>query len=136
MGKIDSAGLTALAAALLLAGGCSAASRDRQESAETEPAAPAAARGVLTSSAPANGARLSAVPTRLVLDFARPVRLAEVTVKGTDGLEMPMMVSSAGANRRYELPLDGLGRGSYTIHWRAIDEAQHSHEGDISFEIS
>jgi methionine-rich copper-binding protein CopC len=54
-------------------------------------------------------------------------------VAGADGQTMPMMVSSAGANRRYELPLDGLESGSFTIRWRAIDEAGSQHQGTIAF---
>ena len=133
MPKVESIFLSPLVAAALLTSACAAESAARPESAGAEPAS--RGESILSSSVPANGAKLGASPNALVLNFARPVRLAEVTVTGTDGSLMPMMVSSAGANRRYELSLDGLERGGYTVHWRAVDEAGVTHEGDISFEI-
>ena len=125
--------LPAFITCALLTGACSAEGAARPESAGSEPAATANA-SVLSSSEPANGAKLRSAPDRLVLNFTKPVRLAEVTVTGSDGSMMPMMVSSAGANRRYELPLDGLEDGSYTVRWRAIDEAGAAHEGSIAFQ--
>ena len=126
--------LPALAACALSTGACSTDGAATRDSAGSEPAA-TASNSILSSSEPANGAKLRSAPQRLVLNFARPVRLAEVMVTGSDGLSMPMMVSSAGANRRYELPLDGLETGSYTVRWRAIDEGGATHEGTIAFQV-
>ena len=134
MSKSRSRILSALAACALLPGACSTDGAASPESAGSEATA-TASNSILSSSEPANGAKLRNAPQRLVLNFARPVRLAEVTVTGSDGLSMPMMVSSAGANRRYELPLDGLETGSFTVRWRSIDEGGATHEGTIAFQV-
>ena len=126
--------LPAFAAAAIASGACSTEGGEGRESAGAEPAAASAAT-ILESSAPANGAVLSSAPEALMLTFGRPVRLAEVTVAGGDGMEMPMMIASAGANTRYSLPLDGVGRGKWTVRWRAVDEAGATHEGAFSFEV-
>ena len=126
--------LQAFSACALMTGGCSAERDAAPQGAGSQPAATASA-SILSSSDPANGAKLRGAPTSLVLNFATPVRLAEVTVTGADGQIMPMMVSSAGANRRYELPLDGLENGTHSVRWRAIDEAGVTHEGAIGFEV-
>lgn len=84
------------------------------------PAASAATTSapVLAGSTPANGAVVSGPLNNLELHFDPPARLAEVTIAGPDGL-MPMMVTAAGENAHYSLPLAGLGPGSYTVDWRA-----------------
>lgn len=135
MSKIDSRLLAAFAATAVIAGACSAGESTRQESAGAQPTPTGASGGVLASSAPANGARLRTSPRTLVLTFNVAVRLAEVTVAGADGQLMPMMVSSAGATRRYELPLEPLTEGAYTVRWRAVDERGTSHEGSIAFQV-
>ena len=134
MSKSRSRILPALAACALSTGACSTDGAGTPESTDSGPAA-TASNSILASSEPANGAKLRSAPQRLVLNFAKPVRLAEVLVTGADGLSMPMMVSPAGANRRYELPLDGLAKGSYTVRWRAIDEGGATHEGTIAFQV-
>gem|GEM_PF-4777194 len=134
MAEINRVILPALAAWALSITACAAEGTARPESSGSSPAVTVGG-SVLSSSNPSNGAKLRSAPDKLILDFAKPVRLAEVTVAGSDGQLMPMMVSSAGASRRYELPLDGLEAGSYSIRWRAIDEAGIRHDGTIAFEI-
>lgn len=76
---------------------------------------------LLEGSTPSAGATVAA-PQSLVLVFRRPVVLAEVSVTGPDGMAMPMMLASAGAQARYVLPLDGLGSGVHEVRWRAIED--------------
>jgi methionine-rich copper-binding protein CopC len=124
----------AFAALLIVTDGCSTESGARPGSAGSEAAAPADAT-ILQSSVPADGAILSSAPQALVLTFRQNVSLAEVTVAGADGQVIPMMIASAGATKHYSLPLDGIGRGSWTARWRAVDEAGTLHEGQIRFEV-
>lgn len=137
MPKIDPQFPLAMIAAALLTSACAARETPRGESADAEPAAASAAKNesILASSTPSNGAKLNSAPGALVLNFARPVSLAEIVVEGPDGM-MPMMLSPAGATMRYEIPLDGIGTGSYTVRWRAVDEAGAQHRGSIAFEVS
>lgn len=70
------------------------------------------------TSIPAAGSTVTGPVNQLVLDFDQPVALAEVLVKGPDGL-MPMMIGSAGAQKHFEIPVPGLLAGSYEVSWRA-----------------
>jgi len=120
--------------ALGLVAGC------RNDPASTgDKAAPSAAAEVspaslLKGSSPADGATLSRSPENLVLTFARPARLQEVTLAGSDGSEMPMMVTSAGEVERFSIPLNGLQPGAYTAKWRAVSGGP-SYEGSVRFTI-
>jgi copper transport protein len=125
--------LAGAGAMALLSAACTAGGPVGPESAGAEPARAAASASLLESSTPANGAKLRRAPQRLILNFARPVVLAEAVVMGADGMAMPMMLSPAGATRRYELPLDRLGTGVYAVRWRATDEAGAQHQGSINF---
>ena len=88
---------------------------------------------LLARSSPSAGATV-ANPGSLGLEFREPVRLVEVTVTGADGMAMPMMVSSAGEQTSYTLPLHGLEPGAYTVRWRAL-VAGVSREGSFPFVV-
>lgn len=113
--------------AAALAGAC-AAPEGAGISAEGGPAS------LLERSTPSAGATVAAPPQSLVLVFRRPVVLAEVSVTGPDGMTMPMMVASAGAQARYVLPLDGLGPGVHEVRWRAIEDGA-TREGSFRFTV-
>lgn len=100
----------------------------------TSEAPKSAAQTLLASSRPADGSAVAAPVDVLELDFARPARLAEVTVTGSDGSKMPMMVNAVGEATHYSLPLDGLGTGRYTIDWRATVVGIDYH-GNIHFDV-
>ena len=108
--------IISLAAILLVIGGCSA------RSPEPEPGTPVAisdqAADLSVRSNPAGGSTVAGPVNVLVLDFSAPVALGEVTVSGPDGL-MPMMLSPAGVQTHYEVPLPGLASGVYTVAWKA-----------------
>ena len=88
----------------------------------------------LARSSPAAGATVAA-PADLLLAFQEPVRLAEVTVTGSDGMTMPMMISSAGEQTSYSLPLPDLAPGVYDVRWRAIVRGGASREGSFRFTV-
>jgi ketosteroid isomerase-like protein len=87
-------------------------------SAARRPAVAATGAPLLAGSAPANGEMVRGPLRDLELRFSPPARLVEVTVAGPGG-QMPMMLSSAGEQARYLLPLPPLGPGTYTVDWRA-----------------
>ena len=93
-----------------------------------------AAQSLLASSKPADGSTVTAPVNELELDFVRPARLAEVTVTGSDGLKMPMMIDAVGEVTHYSLPLDGLGAGRYSVDWKA-SAAGIDYHGNIHFDV-
>jgi methionine-rich copper-binding protein CopC len=91
-------------------------------------------QSLLASSRPADGALVAAPIDELEFNFARPARLAEVTVTGSDGSKMPIMVNAVGEVTHYSLPIDGLGAGRYTADWRA-SSAGIDYHGNIHFDV-
>ena len=119
-----------LLAALTLLPACSAAPTP----AAANTAATTDRQSLLASSSPANGATVAGPVNSLELRFSRPVRLGEVTVTGSDGSKMPMMVNAVGEVTDYSLPLDGLGVGRYTVDWKA-SSAGIDYGGSIHFDV-
>ncbi|MBA3511080.1 copper resistance CopC family protein [Sphingomonas sp.] len=112
-------------AAMALLGAC----------AEAPPADPAAtAQSILQSSTPAHGSTVVGPVDSLELRFSPPARLLELTVTGSDGLTMPMMVTAVGEVARYSIPLSGLQAGAYTVNWRAA-VAGTSHSDSFRFTV-
>lgn len=87
----------------------------------------------LVRSVPADGAIVRA-PQSLSLTFREPVRLAEVTLAGPSG-EMPIMVTAAGEQAAYAIPLPDLEPGRYEVTWRALAPGGVSHRGRLSFTV-
>ncbi|MGI8611347.1 MAG: copper resistance CopC family protein [Sphingomicrobium sp.] len=112
-------------AAMALVGACAAA----------RPAAPAAtAQSILQSSTPADGSTVEGPVDFLEFRFSPPARLTELTVTGSDGLTMPMMVTAVGEVGSYSIPLSGLEAGAYTVNWRATAVGT-SHRGSFGFTV-
>jgi methionine-rich copper-binding protein CopC len=144
------------AAALILMSGCNAGNTNEASSADPAPgSAPASAdpeirvneaqpgpagdprsASLLEDSTPSEGATLSVSPENLVLNFRTPVRLEEVIVQGSDGQTVPMMITAAGLLSSFSIPMPDLEPGSYTVRWRATDQAGDSHEGSLGFVIT
>ena len=93
----------------------------------------AAGGAMLVRSLPAEGARVAA-PTSLSLTFREPVRLVEVVVVGPAG-EMPMMITAAGEQTSYSVPLPDLEPGRHEVRWRVVADGGASHEGRLSFTV-
>lgn len=119
------------AVSLMLVSACQAAPPAGGESAGASASAEA---GLIRKSSPSDGATLSGAPENLVLTFARPVRLHEVVVKGSDGSEMPTMVTAAGEAAEFTVPLPPLEPGTYAVTWRATSGGS-SHQGSIRFTV-
>ncbi|MES2147240.1 MAG: copper resistance CopC family protein [Pseudomonadota bacterium] len=104
-----------LAALVLTIGACSARTAPDPTSAPVVTAAPL---DLSVTSTPAAGSVVTGPVNVIALDFSAPVALGEVLVTGPDG-KMPMMLSSAGQQRHFEIPLPGLTAGAYRVDWRA-----------------
>lgn len=114
------------ACVFLLAMGCAA-------SPSTAPGTQQVETEVLARSTPADGATVAAPVNTLLLKFARPVRLIEVTLDGPDGLS-PMMITAVAETTEYSIPLPGLSRGSYRVNWRASATGR-PHDGAFTFTV-
>ena len=87
----------------------------------------------LERSEPAAGSTVKGPLNQLMLHFNRPARLEEVTITGPDG-SMPMMITPVGEIEHYALPLSGLGRGAYSVAWRATASGREQ-QGRFGFTV-
>lgn len=85
------------------------------------------------TSVPAAGSTVTGPINQLELNFNRPVQLSEVTVTGPDGT-MPMMLSPAGAQSHFAVPVPGLTAGAYSVSWKAIVDGQ-AKTGSFAFTV-
>lgn len=88
---------------------------------------------LLARSTPANGSIVAGPVNNLQLNYARPVRLLEVTLDGPDGLS-PMMITAPAETTDYQIPLPGLTGGKYRVNWRA-SAAGRSYDGVLNFTV-
>lgn len=96
-------------------------------------ASSAASRSILEMSVPAAGSTVRAPVNELMLNFNPPAQLDEVTIMGPS-VTMPMMITPVGEVRHYSLPLSALGRGSYTVSWRA-SAGGRQYRGSFGFSV-
>lgn len=96
---------------------------------------PADTRALLVESDPASGAVLAQPPQAVMLLFSQPVRLVEVLVTGPDGLGSPIMITSAGLQTRYVIPVSDIETGTYRVSWRSIDVTRQARQGALSFMV-
>ena len=95
---------------------------------------PSVGQSLLARSSPPDGATVAGPVNALALHFARPARLGEVTVTGSDGTTMPMMVTAVGEVLDYSIPLSGLEAGSYTVRWKA-SALGTNYQGAFRFDV-
>jgi copper transport protein len=99
-------------------------------------AVPAWAHATLSSSSPADGAVLTALPPAVMLTFDEPVRpvTADIEVLDPDGRSVGGVVGANGPMVTVGLPRSGAP-GTYTLTWRVISADSHPVGGAISFSL-
>lgn len=104
-------------------------------------AAPLLGHTKLVTSEPADGARLEAPPTQLVLRFETRVQphFATVEVTGPDGGSSrsaePVAIEEEG--RVLKAPLEeGLAPGIHEVRWAVVSADGHRLEGRLSFTVA
>lgn len=120
-------------AALLLTG-CAQQHPAASGATAAEPTALQDAQSVLASSSPANGSTVAGPLGELELHFSRPVRLVELTLSAPDGSIMPTMVTSAGEQQHYKVPVSADQPGRYGVAWR-VSANGDSVRGSFAFTI-
>lgn len=100
------------------------------------PAVPASAHSELTSTTPADGQTVAALPQRVVLTFAEPLMAtgARVLVTGPDGETQQGQPQSAG-NTVSQVLRPGAAAGHYTVSWRVSAKDGHASSGRYAFSV-
>ncbi|GAB7039447.1 MULTISPECIES: copper resistance CopC family protein [Catenuloplanes] len=101
------------------------------------PAAPAAAHNRLTSSVPAEGARLDAVPTEIVLEFAEALNPTYTQLIVTDAAKTRVAVSAPEVDgARARITVTGTpGDNVYTVAYRVVSKDGHPVQGSYAFTV-
>ena len=89
--------------------------------------------GVVTS--PADGAMLSAAPTRFSLTFTHPMtlRMLSITTEGAAAVSVAVPEVSPSANISVTLPT--LAPGTYAATWAGFGEDGHQMSGVVRFMV-
>ncbi len=99
--------------------------------------APAAfAHSMLDTTAPADGAVLAQAPARIVLSFAKRIRLTKVRMRHGDGPAVALdLTRHKRFATRFAIALPGRGRGLYRIEWRGLAADGHTMRGGFGFRV-
>ncbi|GAB7046182.1 copper resistance CopC family protein [Catenuloplanes indicus] len=101
------------------------------------PAAPAFAHNRLTSSVPAEGARLDAVPAEIVLEFAEALNPAYTQLIVTDAAKARVAVSEPAVDgATAKITFTGTpGDDVYTVAYRVVSKDGHPVQGSYTFTV-
>jgi methionine-rich copper-binding protein CopC len=96
----------------------------------------AAAHSPIESSTPGDGAIIAAVPAEVSLDFVNDIRLTRVDMVYQDDTAVQLdLGDQIRFDRRFVLPLQAMGAGSYRIEWRGLGADGHAMRGDFFFVV-
>lgn len=96
----------------------------------------AQAHATLQSAVPANNSVVTAPPTEIKLNFAKPARLTAVTVQKEGDKEarsLDALPKEAAAS--LTVPVQPLAPGKYTVNWRAMSGDNHVMSGVLRFTV-
>ncbi|WP_291296469.1 copper resistance CopC family protein [Elioraea sp.] len=94
------------------------------------------AHSELRTSAPAQGARLAAAPTEIVLRFNELVQLTALTLIDAEGRQTRVALPRDTTPRAVErLAAPPLSPGAWRFEWRAISADGHPVRGTVRFAI-
>jgi methionine-rich copper-binding protein CopC len=104
--------------------------------------APAAARahGHLDHTEPRAGSQLASAPAEVKLWFSEALEAAFSTAVVTDANARRVDRADARVDAAdksvLRVPLQNLGPGAYTVHWRAVSVDTHVTQGDFVFRVN
>ncbi|MCY3829182.1 MAG: copper resistance protein CopC [Rhodospirillaceae bacterium] len=98
------------------------------------------AHSKLNTTEPADGAVLVQAPARIVLSFAKRIRLTKVRLRRGDNDAVNLDLSGQkGFATRIAVPVPGAGSGSgsglYRIEWRGLAADGHAMRGSFEFRV-
>ncbi len=101
-------------------------------------ASPAGAHATLLETTPTDDALLDTAPSEVTLTFDEPVEVSDDTLQvlDADGERVddgPATTRDGGAV--VVVPIDGGGRGTYTVAWRVLSEDGHNLTGSFLFHV-
>jgi methionine-rich copper-binding protein CopC len=103
------------------------------------PSTPVSAHAMLEKAEPSVGSEVSTPPTQLVLTFTEGVEPLFTTVQVRDPAGADLAIGKPriepGNDRKLVVQLPVLGRGKYTVTWRATSVDTHKTQGSFQFTV-
>lgn len=85
---------------------------------------------------PADGSTIAAVPETVSVRFNDGMRLVKMDMTHEDHPAVAVDLSgSKGFVKKYELPIQGMGAGTYRFEWRGLGTDGHPMTGTFSFVV-
>ena len=96
----------------------------------------ALAHSELLASQPAEGARLTAAPATIELQFSEPVQLTALALVDATGRRTRVALpADTTPQATVRLPAPPLAPGTWGIEWRAISADGHAARGTVRFSV-
>ena len=96
----------------------------------------AMAHSPLDGTTPVNEATVTEMPTEVLMDFKRDIRLTRVAITHADTHSMDIDLSDQTAfTQEFALPVQDMGAGKYVVKWRGLGGDGHALKGIFSFTV-
>ena len=96
----------------------------------------ASAHSALKNSIPDNGAMLTKLPEKVMLEFTMPVKLVKLQLGNQSGEQIKLITTpSKKFDTAFSITLPILDTGSYKVKWIAMGKDAHKMKGDFSFMV-
>jgi len=95
----------------------------------------ASAHAKLLKSDPAEGSTVKAAPTKFVLTFGEPAKLATLTLQKDTEPAKKIGPLPTDASAEISVPAPKLEPGKYTLAWRAVGNDSHVVPGKLTFTV-
>jgi hypothetical protein len=97
----------------------------------------AQAHSTLQSAVPANNSTVTAPPTQIKLNFAKPTRLTALTIQKEGEKEAKSIQAlPKDAATVLAVPIEPLAPGKYTVAWRVMGGDNHLMSGTVNFTVA
>ncbi|MCH2096614.1 MAG: copper resistance protein CopC [Rhodobacteraceae bacterium] len=90
----------------------------------------------IDTSVPAHGAVLAEAPAEVSFSFTQSIRLTQVelTYAERDAVTLDLD-GQKRFDRKFALPLQSMGAGTYRIEWRGLAKDGHAMQGELTFMV-
>lgn len=95
----------------------------------------AIAHSKLSSSMPADGAIIAALPATLQLQFHKGIRLTKVTLMSSNSDTVLDLSGYKNFATEFTLAMPTKQTGHYSVEWRGLGEDGHVLKGTVSFQV-
>lgn len=89
----------------------------------------------LQTSVPAEGSKLTAPPSSLMLHFSEATQVTALMIQKDSAAEQALAPLPKEPSAMLTVPLSKLAPGSYVVSWRAVGDDNHVTKGVLHFSV-